>query len=470
MAPSTSSRSASGHSRALLRLALPIMAGTLVETLYNLTDSFFLGKLGAAEVSAPSIAFNLVFLFVVLGTGLAGAATTLIAQAKGRGDAKAMETGLNQAAFYLGAFSIALAALGSLLAGPLLRLLGTPPELFGYARSYLSIVLLGLPASFAYFLLQASLTAVGDAFTPLAVHLLAVGANVLLDPLLIYGLGPFPRLGVAGAAIATVASQALGAFLSIRILAAGRGGLRLRLAAMRPRADSFRLLMRIGLPSSIGQALSALGFTVLQGAVNSFGTSAIAAFGVGNRIVSLFDLPAHGLASATTSLVGQAIGAGEPARARRIVRSGFLACLAFLVPALSFAFFYGSSLVRFFVADPEAMRLGDIMFKIVSPSVLLFGLYCVATGAFQGAGDTRIVMLLAVLRLWGIRVPLAYGFAYLFRLGPRSIWYAMFLSNAATAAVGIAYYRKGDWLRALEPRPAPFRGRARPGPRGMGPG
>ncbi|HOX33878.1 MAG TPA: hypothetical protein PLB91_16220, partial [Spirochaetales bacterium] len=90
--------------------------------------------------------------------------------------------------------------------------------------------------------------------------------------------------------------------------------------------------------------------------------------------------------------------------------------------------------------------------------------------AFQGAGDTRIVMLLAVLRLWGIRVPLAYGFAYLFRLGPRSIWYAMFLSNAATAAVGIAYYRKGDWLRALEPRPAPFRGRARPGPRGMGPG
>lgn len=435
--------------RSLMSLALPLMAGSLVETLYNLTDTFFLGKLGAAEISAPSIAFSIVYFLIVFGSGLSGACTTLIAQAKGRGDREGMDHYLNQAAFFLGAASLALALLGFLLTAPILRLLGTPPEIFGYAKSYLSIVFLGLPFSFAYFLLQAAMTAAGDGFTPLWVHLLAVAANVVLDPLLIFGLGPFPRLGVAGAAIATVASQAIGAALSLAILAKGRYGMRLRFSAMKPRAAAFRLFVRIGLPSSIGEALSSLGFTVLQGAVNSFGTATIAAFGVGNRIVGLFDLPAQGIANATTALVGQSIGAGEKAKARRIVRVALLVCLAMLLPLLTLAYFYGAGLVRFFVADPEAMRLGDIMFKIVSPSVLLFGLYLVATGAFQGAGDTKVVMILAIVRLWGIRVPLAYAFAYLLRLGPQSIWYAMFLSNAVTAAVGVAYYRKGRWMEAL---------------------
>jgi putative MATE family efflux protein len=442
--------------RGLMRLALPLIAGSLVESLYNLTDTFFLGKLGAAEVSAPSIAFSIVFFIIVVGFGLSGAGTTLIAQAKGRGDRAGMDDFMNQAAFFLGAASLALTLVGVLIAGPLLDLLGTPPEIFGYTKTYLVIIFLGLPFSFAYFLLQSSLTAAGDAFTPLRVHLLAVAANVILDPLLIFGIGPFPRLGVAGAAIATVASQILGAILSLRILAKGRYGMRLRLAAMRPRAAAFRLFMRIGLPASVGQGLSALGFTVLQGAVNGFGTSAIAAFGVGNRIVGLFDMPAQGIAGAATALVGQALGAGDRAAARRIVRVALIACVAFLAPPLVLSFLYGSDLVRFFVADPEAMRLGDIMFKIVSPSVLLFGLYYVVTGAFQGAGATRIVMVLAIVRLWGIRVPLVFVFARLLNLGPVSIWYAMFISNAATALAGILYYRNGPWAKALDGQLGPL--------------
>jgi len=221
---------------------------------------------------------------------------------------------------------------------------------------------------------------------------------------------------------------------------------------MRPRAATFRLFMRIALPASIGDGISALGFTALQGAVNAFGASAIAAFGVGNRIVGLFDLPAQGFAGATTALVGQAIGAGDPPLARRTVRVALLGCLAFLTPPLVLAFFRGSDFVRFFVADPEAMRLGDIMFKIVSPSVLLFGLYYVVMGAFRGAGATRIVMALAIIRLWGIRIPLAYALARIARLGPVSIWYAMFVSNAGTAFAGIVYYLRGPWEKALEGR------------------
>jgi putative MATE family efflux protein len=436
----------------MLVIAWPIIAGSLIETLYNLTDAFFLGKLGSAQISAPSIAFSLMFFLIVFGMGFSGAGTTLIAQAKGRGDPKKMSFYLNQVTFLLVVVSLFLTLIGLLLARPLLGLLSTPKEVFGYTYTYLTICFLGVPFTFIYFALQSSFSAVGDSFTPLWVHLLAIGLNAVLDPLLIFGPGPLPALGVAGAAIATVVSQGLAAVLCLVILFKGKHGLRLNLADLRPRAEAQKLIIDIGLPSSFGQAVSSLGFTVLQGVVNVFGAPAIAAFGVGNRITGLFDIPARGIANAATALSGQALGAGDKGRAKRVVRVALIACLVTMTPLLVAAFFFGGDLIRFFVNDPEAIRLGDIMFKVTSPSVLLFGLFLVITGAFQGAGATKVIMVLSIVRLWAIRVPLAYLLAFVFKLGPLSIWYAMFASNCITALAGFQHYRGGRWLKALEGR------------------
>ncbi len=429
------------------------MAGNLVEALYSLTDAFFLGKLGAAEIAAASVSFNFVIIMIVVGTGLSNAGTTLIAQARGRGEPEAAKRYLNQTAGFLILASLGLSLMGVALSGPLLHLVGTPSAVFAFALVYLRIIFLGLPFSYCYFILQASMTAAGDAFSPLRVHLFAVGANVILAPFLIFGLGPFPRLGVAGAAIATVTAQGLGALLSMRILARGRHGLRLSLKDMRPELRTLALVAKIGLPSSMGMAFEAIGFTVLQGLVNRFGPSAIAAFGVGNRIISMVSLPAAGIAGATTALVGHAIGAGDIDRAHRVVRASLLACVVFLVPPLLLSVAWGGGLVRFFVDDPEAVRLGAVMFRIVSPSILVFGLFIVLTGAFQGAGATRVIMTLSIVRLWAIRVPLAWALVLLGGLGPVSIWYAMFASNAVVAFAGFLHYRAGRWTRALAPEP-----------------
>lgn len=434
----------------ILRIAAPAMAGSLVETLYNLTDAFFLGKLGSTELSAPSVSTSLVFFLIIFAAGLSGAGTTLIAQMKGRGDGERMNFFMNQTGFILAAASGILTLSGLVLARPILRLLNTPLEVLGPALSYLRIVLFGMPFMFAYFLLQASFSAIGDTVTPLKVHLTAVLANLVLDPLLIFGFGPIPALSVAGAASATVISQGLGALLSLRILIRGRGPLRLRSALLRPDPKAASLILRIGLPSSVGQALSALGFTVLQGVVNLFGTGVIAAFGVGNRLIGLFDLPAHGLSVATTTLVGQALGARDETRAARVVRSSLKLCLVLVGIPIGASVIFGGHLVRFFVADPEAIVVGDRMFKVVAPSVLLFSLYLVLTGAFQGAGDTRVIMVLSVVRLWVVRVPLAYALAFLVGLGPLSIWAAMFVSNLATALAGFVWFRGGRWKKALK--------------------
>ena len=358
---------------------------------------------------------------------------------------------MNQTASLLSLVSVVLAAFGFLVAVPLLRLLNTPVEVHGFALTYMRIIFLGIPFVFIYFCLQSAYTAIGDTATPIRIHLLAVGLNVVLDPLLIYGPGPIPALGVAGAAIATVLSQGVGALLSIIVLRSGKVGLRLATGDMWPEARSWGLLLRIGLPASIGQGLSAFGFTVMQGVVNTFGTSAIAAFGVGNRLMNMFDIPTHGIASATTSLVGRAMGAKDHHMVKRVVRAALVSVVLLEVPLLALSVLLGGDLVRLFVSDPEAVRLGDIMFKVVSPSLLMFGLYFALTGAFQGAGDTKVILVLAVLRLWVIRVPMAYILAFSTPLGPMSIWIAMFASNFLTAAAGMVYFKLGRWKRALDP-------------------
>jgi putative MATE family efflux protein len=437
--------------RNLLTMAFPMMLGSAIEAVYNLTDAFFLGKLGTAEIGAPSIAFSVVFFLAIFGAGLSNAGTTLMAQSKGKRDTLRMNHYMNQTASLLSIVSMVLAVFGFFVASPLLRLLNTPDEVYDFALMYMRIIFLGLPFVFIYFCLQSAYIAIGDTATPIRIHLLAVGINVVLDPLLIYGPGPLPALGVAGAAIATVVSQGVGALLSLIVLRSGKEGLRLAARDMQPAAKAWGLLLRIGMPASIGQGLSAFGFTVMQGVVNTFGTSAIAAFGVGNRLMNMFDIPTHGIASATTSLVGRAMGAKDHLMVKRIVRAALISVVVLEIPLLGLSVLFGGDLVRLFVSDPEAVRLGDIMFKVVSPSLLMFGLYFALTGAFQGAGDTKVILVLAVLRLWVIRVPMAYILAFNTSLGPLSIWIAMFASNFLTAAAGMVYFKLGRWKRALDP-------------------
>ena len=438
--------------RQLLTIALPLMAGNLVQTLYNLTDAYFLGKLGSAELSAPTIAFPIIFFLILFGIGLSMAGTTLIAQSRGKGEQEKVDFYLGQSTLTLMITSLILTGAGLLLAEPLLKLLQTPEGVYDFTLDYMTIIFAGMPFMFGFLVLQSGMQGIGRTMVPLVLQVFTVALNIGLDPLLIFGAGPFPALGVRGAAIATVVARGAGSTVAFAVLIRGRYGIRLRLKNLRPHRSSIGLLLRIGLPSSFGQAVSALGFTVLQGIVNSFGPAVIAAFGVGNRLINLFNMPAMGISRATTTLVGQNLGAGDPERAGKAVALSILLIQGFLVPAMILSFFYGSSFIRFFVDDPETMRYGAQLFRVVAPSVIFFGFFHAVTGALQGAGDTRPVMYLNIARLWLLRVPAAYLLAYVVRIGPGAIWWGMFLSNIVTAAAGLLYLRKGTWVRALDGR------------------
>lgn len=437
--------------RLLLRIALPLMAGNLVQTLYNLTDTFFLGKLGKVELSAPTIAFPIIFFLILFGIGLSTAGTTLIAQAKGKGSDELVDFYLGQSTSILTIASLILAVIGIFVSGPLLALLQTPANVFDYTRDYMMIIFTGLPFMFGFFVLQSSMQGIGKTVVPLIVQVCMVALNIILDPLLIFGIGPFPAMSVRGAALATVIARAISSLVAFCILIRGRYGLKLRRENLKLERDSVRLFLRIGLPSSFGQAVSALGFTVLQGVINSFGAAVIAAVGIGNRLIDLFNMPAMGISRASTTLVGQNLGARKINEAGQTIRLSILVIQAFLLPCMVLTFFYGGEFVRFFVDDPETMRYGALMLKVVAPSVVLFGFFHAVIGALQGAGDTRPVMYLNIARLWLVRLPVVYFLAYVVGAGPASIWWGMFVSNMLTAGAGLLYLRKGSWVSALNP-------------------
>ncbi len=440
-----------GLYRGLIALAVPIMLNNLLQMLYNLVDAWFLGRISAAAVAAPTISFTMIFFLVVFGLAFSMAGTTLIAQSKGKGDMARANFYAGQTTTVLFVMAILISAAGLLATPFLLRVMQVPDDALEYTRQYMTIIFAGMPFMFVSFLLRAVLQGVGDSMTPLIVQIVTIALNVALDPILIFGWGPIPAMEVAGAAYATVFSRLVAAVVSAWYLIRGTRGIKLTWRNLRPDWNAIRRIVDIGFPSAIGQAVPAFGFTVLQGIVNTFGTAVVAAFGIGNRIVSIFNMPAIGFSQATTTVVGQQLGAGRKDLAVTAVKQSVLTVFAFISIGMTLTFFFGASFIRFFVDDPEAMAYGQELFRILSPSVLIFALFTVTTGAFQGGGDTKPVMVLNVGRLWLMRVPLSFLFAVTLGWGPTGIWWSMFVSNLLTGIVGFLWLARGRWLHKIDP-------------------
>ena len=429
----------------LLLLAWPVMLSHLLQTLYNLADAFWLGKLGRQALAAPTITMHVFFLGFALAMGIGAAGTTLVSQYKGAGDErKASQVG-GQLFVLLTAVGTVLGIAGFILTPHILNLLQTPADSWQMTYDYMRWIFTGFPLMFAFFVYQSISTGLGDTVGPMQVNLMTVILNVVLDPILIFGLGPFPEMGVVGAAVATVLSRALASGIGLARLFRGRNGFRLTAGNMVPDASMIRKILKVGLPVGLGQLGTSFGFTFMIGIVNSFGSAMTAAFGVGNRIIHMAMVPAMGLSQANATAVGQNLGAGSPERAERSSYSALLLIGVILLPMALCMFFFGGDIARAFVDDPEVIELGRTMFRVTTPSVFVFGFVLVLLGSFQGSGYTVPVMVLNMSRLWALRIPGAYLLAYTAGMGPMGIWWAMFISNTVTAVSGFIWFRTGTW-------------------------
>ncbi|MGS0896628.1 MATE family efflux transporter [Burkholderia stagnalis] len=435
--------------RALLALSMPIILGNLLQTGYQLTDAFWVGRLGAPAVAAVAVSFPVTFLVITLGSGLAMAGSVLIAQYVGAGRQDRVDHVAGQTMTMVLLTSILLGAAGYLLAPGLLTLLGVARDVRAGALGFMRVSFVGVVFVFAYAMFQALMRGIGRTRLPLFIVLGTVLLNFVLDPLFIFGWGWLPGAGVVGAAAATVVTQGLAAAVGIAILLKGRHGIHLKWKKLRPDSAYLRQAFLLGLPGSIDLSTRALGLMAMSFLVAGFGTLPTAVCGVGSTIIQVVTIPAAGLSMALSTLVGQNLGADRVERAEKIARLGIIYGFGGLSALGIVAFANAPGLMAFFVpSDPEAIAAGAAFIRIMALTWGGIGIqYCIVA-VLRAAGHMVHAMAIALVSQWVIQFPLAYMLSAHSPLHADGIWWSFPASNLATAVLALAWFAKGGWKRA----------------------
>lgn len=444
-------RSISGASNAdtplwkqMLLFFLPILFGTFFQQLYNTVDAVivgqFVGKEALAAVGGSSGA--IINLLVGFFVGLAGGATVIIAQGYGASDRKtvflAVHTGI--------ALSIAagggMTVLGTVLGGTILGWMGTPQDVFGDSLTYLTIYFAGMIPNLLYNIGSGILRAVGDSKRPLYYLIITCFVNIALDLLFVAVF----HWGVAGVAIATVASQAVSALLVLSALVKTQGICHLDIKQIRFHGPTLRRIIAIGIPSGVQSAMYAISNLLIQSSVNSFGTDTMAAWTAFGKLDTLYWMGSGAFSTAVSTFAGQSYGAGNYDRIKKTVREGVAMNLVYALALSTAMFFGGKYALRLFLNDEAVIDFGVTMIRFISTGYILFIPIELLSAVCRSAGDTLRPTAMTAIGICGFRV------AWLFTVLPvwhvRELLFVSYpLSWVITSAMFLAYYRKGAWLR-----------------------
>jgi putative MATE family efflux protein len=432
--------------RALVTLAVPIILSNILQTGYQITDAFWVGRLGASAVAAVSVSFPVMFLVIALGAGLAMAGATLTAQYMGAGRQDMVNHVAGQTMIMVALTSVILGALGYVLAPYLLELLGVASDVYVGALGFMRVSFIGIIFVFIFAMFQALMRGVGQTRMPLLIVLGTVILNFLLDPLFIFGWGPIPGLGVMGAALATLATQALAALLGIIIFLRGRHGIQLSLHALAPDVSYIKRAFFLEFPASVELSTRGLGLMVMSFLVASFGTLTLAAYGVGSTILQVVTIPAMGMSMAVSTLVGQNIGAGNIARASQITLLGTLLGFGILSLAGVVAYVLAPGMVSFFIPnDAAVITEGARFIRTMCLAWGCIGIQLCIVSAFRASGNMLIAMVIALVSQWMIQFPLAYVLSKHTILLAHGLWWSFPVTNILVAIVSICWFARGSW-------------------------
>jgi putative MATE family efflux protein len=446
-----------GIGKPLFFLSLPIVITNMLQVAYNLADTFWLGQFSTPALAAISFGFPLVYLLISFGMGLSVAGSVLVAQHTGAEQTEEAEYAASQTVTFSFIGSVLLGIVGFFVVGDFLSLFGASETVLGLATEYMRVITLGLPFMFGFFVFIALMRGSGDTITPMIVMFGTVVLNIALDPFLIFGWGPFPRMGVEGAAVATVFSRGFAMVVGLAIMFRGTRGIEITLSDMAPDLEYLRKLLRIGVPASVENTGRAISVNALLFIVGTFSMTVVAAFGVGIRVFSLIFMPAIAVDRGVETMTGQNIGAGKPDRAAGTNR--FAAKVTFVILAVLgvLIFVAAPQVIGLFTDDPGVISEGANFLRWVAPTFGFMGILRAYTGGFRGAGRTLTAAAIAILMFAVIRLPVAWVFSqnllplevwFLGERSPQGIWFAFALSNIAAAFIAAVWFERGTWRDA----------------------
>jgi putative MATE family efflux protein len=430
--------------RAILLLAVPMMLELVLESVFAVVDVFFVSRLGADAVATVGLTESILTFVYAVAIGLSVGATATVARRIGERDHDGAARAAVQAIVLGLLVAVPVGLLGFWFARPLLAIMGAPAEVLEHA-AYARIVLGFNGVILMLFLINAVFRGAGDAAVAMRVLWIANAINICLDPCFIFGLGPFPRLGVTGAAVATTTGRGIGVIVQLIVLCRGRGRIVVRREHLRLAPRVMLNMLQLS-ASAVFQTL--VGTTSWVGVVRilaTFGSVAVAGCTIAVRIVLFALLPSWGLSNAAATLVGQNLGAGKPDRAEASVwRAAFYNVLFLAVVGVAFVAL-ADTIVAWFTQDAAVAPLAASALRIISAGFPFYACGYVLTQAFNGAGDTATPTLVNVGCFWLFEIPLAYLLARPLGLGPRGVFWAVAIAFSLMSVVSAVLFRRGRW-------------------------
>ena len=431
--------------RAILLLAIPMVLEMAMESLFGIVNVFWVSRLGENAVAAVGVTESVLTIVFSIAIGLSMALTATVARRVGEKDIEGARTAAGQGILLGGGLAIVMGIAGGIFGPEILAAMAGDAKVVEVGGIYARVIYGSSPAVMMLFLINAIFRGAGDATVAMRSLWIGNAVNMIMDPLLIFGIGPFPEMGVMGAAIASTIGRSTGVAYQLWQLYGGNGKIVLGVRHLKPHPEMFRSLLAIGTPGMFQFIVGHAGWIAIIKIVSLFGAAALAGTTIAIRIIVVTILPSWGLSNAAATLVGQNLGAGQPDRAEKSVwRCGiYNAIFLGLITILFVAF--AEPMVGFFSDQPDVVATGVDCLRFIAYGYVFFAFGMVVVQAFNGAGDTWTPTWINIGCHWALQLPLAYTLARTMGFGTRGVFIAITIAESMLAVVGSLVFRRGKW-------------------------
>lgn len=423
--------------KVMVKMTIPVILANLIQSLYNLADTYFVSRIGEHQMAAVTFVWPIIFLVISIAQGISIAGISVISKSIGNGDRELVRENIQQLIYISALVSVVLGVIGFLFSGSLLKVTGIEGLLLEESAKYIKWILLATPAIFMTLCHASIRKAEGETLKPMIVSLISIIANVILNPIFIFQM----KMGITGAAIATVLARVGATIYCLFDLKFNSPDYGINFKLNRLSLEKSKEIITISLPAVLSQATTSFGFIVLNLYVKDYGAPVLAAYGIGNRIHSILFMPAGGIGNTLSAVVGQNYGARKHKRMIKAVKNSMVLSLAVSAAGVLIIQIFTREIAAVFAKDETTLYHTVNYMKLVSMTVIAWGIFQVHMGFFQGLGVTKEALKLNIVRLWILRIPMVIILTYMNFFKEYSIWYSMFFSNVLTALVSIIIYK-----------------------------